>query len=94
MKQFKTDNLGVAPYLEMHGLSYLRAEPGIGKNDKPVVFFIFEDKLGIGKDLELQYMRSNEKKYRDLTFFFRNEIEKLKRQLDHARHAGDNRFEE
>lgn len=81
-KEYRTDNLGLCPYLELNGLKYLRSELGIGKHDKPVVSFVFEDRLGMGKDLELQFVRSNEKKYRDLLFFFRNEIEKLKRKLD------------
>jgi hypothetical protein len=81
-KEFKTDNLALCPYLELNGLKYLRSELSLGKNDKPVVCFIFEDKLGIGRDLELDFVRSDEKRYRDLLFFFRNEIEKLKRKLD------------
>ena len=92
-KEYKTDSLGLCPYLEMNGLKYLRAELTLGNNDKPVVF---EDKLGVGKDLELNFMRSNEKRYRDLTFFFRNEIEKLKRKVDHLNiqesKRTDNRF--
>ena len=80
-KEFKTDNLALAPFLQMNGLKYLRAEPNLGKNDKPVVCFVFEDKLGIGRDLELEFVKSDFKRYRDLSFFFRNEIEKLKRRL-------------
>lgn len=82
IKEYKTDSLGLCPYLEMNGLKYIRSELGIGKNDKPIVSFVFEDKLGLGKDLELQFVRSNEKRYRDLLFFFRNEIEKLKRRVE------------
>jgi len=82
IKEYKTDSLALCPYLEMHGLKYLRCEPSIGKNDKPVVCFIFEDARGVGKDLELDFVRSSEKRYRDLLFFFRNEIEKLKRKVD------------
>lgn len=81
MIEFSTDNLALAPYLQMNGLKYLRAEPALGKNDKPVVNFIFEDPKGVGKDLELDFARSEVKQYRDLLFFFRNEIDKLKRQL-------------
>ena len=81
MNTFSTDNLALAPYLQMHGLKYLRSEPAVGKNDRPVVNFIFEDELGIGRDLELDFAKSDVKTYRDLLFFFRNEIEKLKRQL-------------
>ena len=81
MKEFKTDNLSLAPYLQMNGLRYVRAEPSIGKNDKPVVAFVFEDPMGVGKDLELDYVRSDFKLYKDLTFFYRNEIEKMRRKL-------------
>lgn len=80
-KEYKTDNLSACPYLQMQGLKYLRAEPALGKNDKPVVLFVFEDQRGIGRDLELDFMKSEFKHYRDTFFFFRNEIEKLKRQL-------------
>lgn len=66
----------------MNGLKYVKTEPAIGKNDKPVVMFVFKDPTGIGPDLELDYVRSPFKKYRDLLFYFRNEIEKLKRKVD------------
>jgi len=82
MREFKTDNLALCPFLELNGLKYLRTEPSIGKNDKPVVAFVFDDPNGVGKDLELDFVRSTYKKYRDLLFFFRNEIEKMKRKLD------------
>lgn len=78
----RTDNLAVCPYLEMNGLKYIRAEISIGKYDKPVVSFLFEDPLGVGRDLELDFSKSDFKKYRDIFFFFRNEIEKLKRRVD------------
>jgi len=81
MKEFSTDSLALAPYLQMHGLKYLRAEPAVGKNDRPVVNFIFEDENDLGRDLELDFAKSDVKTYRDLLFYFRNEIEKLKRQL-------------
>lgn len=83
LKEYRTDSLGLAPYLELNGLKYLRSEISIGKYDKPVVVFVFDDPRGVGKDLELDFMRSNEKRYRDLLFFFRSEIEKLKRKVDH-----------
>lgn len=82
IKEYRTDSLALCPFLEMNGLKYLRSELALGKNDKPVVCFVFEDKRGIGKDLELDFVRSDVKRYRDLLFFFRNEIEKLKRKLD------------
>lgn len=82
MKTYSTDNLAVCPYLIMNGLKYIRADISMGKYDKPVVSFLFEDPLGLGKDLELDYSKSEFKQYRDIFFFFRNEIEKLKRQID------------
>jgi len=95
-KEYRTDSLGLAPYLELNGLKYIKSEISLGKHDKPVVVFVFEDRLGIGKDLELDFMRSNEKRYRDLLFFFRNEIEKLKRKVDHLNmqesRSSDDRF--
>ena len=81
-KEFKTDNLALCPYLQLEGLKYLRAELSLGKYDRPVVSFVFEDTRGVGRDLELEFVRSDFKKYRDMFFFFRNEIEKLKRQVD------------
>ena len=85
-KEYRTDNLALCPYLQLNGLKYLRAELSIGKYDKSVVSFIFEDSLGIGRDLELDFARSEFKHYRDLFFFFRNEIEKLKRKVDKINH--------
>ena len=81
-KTHTTDNLAVCPYLLMNGLKYVRAEISLGKYDKPVVSFLFEDPLGVGKDLELDFSKSEFKQYRDVFFFFRNEIEKLKRQVE------------
>ena len=96
-KEYRTDSLGLCPFFQMNGLKYIRSELTLGKHDKPVVVFVFEDKLGVGKDLELDFMRSNEKRYRDLLFFFRNEIEKKNRQLRNIeereeRSANDKRF--
>ena len=85
MKEFKTDNLAVCPYLEMNGLKFLRTEVSVGKYDKPTVLFVFQDNLGQGRDLQLDFMRSDFKKYRDLLFFFRNEIEKVNRSLNQRR---------
>lgn len=82
-KEFCTDNLALCPYLQMNGLRYLRAELGLGKNDKPVVSFVFEDTHGVGRDLELDFAKSEFKQYRDIFFFFRGEIERLKRQMDY-----------
>lgn len=81
-KEYRTDSLALCPYLQLNGLKYLRAELSIGRYDKPVVSFIFEDKYGVGRDLELDFVKSDFKKFRDMFFFFRSEIEKLKRQVD------------
>ena len=78
-REFKTDNLALCPFLEMHGLKFLRTEVTVGKYDKPTVLFVFQDQLGQGRDLQLDFMRSDFKRYRDLLFFFRNEIEKVNR---------------
>lgn len=82
MNIYRTDNLGLCPFLEMNGLKYLRAEPALGKNDKPVVMFLFEDPAGVGPDLEFDFVKGPFKKYRDMLFYFRNEIEKMQRKLD------------
>lgn len=81
MREFKTDNLAFCPFLEMNGLKFLRTEVTVGKHDKPTVLFVFQDSLGQGRDLQLDFMRSDYKRYRDLLFFFRNEIEKVNRSL-------------
>lgn len=83
-KEYKTESLAVAPYLLMNDLKFLRAELSLGKYDKPVVSFVFEDPYGVGMDLELDFAKSDYKKYRDVFFFFRNEIEKLKRTIDYV----------
>lgn len=81
-KEFRTDQLAVCPYLMLQGLKYSRSEVALGKYDKPVVVFVFEDPHGVGKDLELDFVKSDFKRYRDMLFFFRNEIEKLMRNVD------------
>lgn len=82
--EYRTSNLAVASYLAINGLSYIRSEVSLGKYDKAVVSFVFEDPLGIGQDLEMDFMKSEFKKYRDMSMYFRGEIEKLKRQIDYA----------
>ncbi len=84
VKEYKTESLAVAPYLLMQGLKFIRPELSLGKYDKPVVSFVFEDPYGVGRDLELDFAKSEFKKYRDVFFFFRNEIEKLKRTIDYV----------
>lgn len=94
LKEFKTDNLALCPYLQLNGLKYLRAELSIGKNDKPVVVFIFEDPREVGRDLELDFTRSEFKQYRDIFFFFRGEIERLKRQVDYINRRDQQKLDE
>lgn len=84
IKEYKTSNLAVAPYLSINGLDYKRSEVSLGKYDRVVVSFVFEDPKGIGKDLEMDYMKSEFKQYRDMSMYFRGEIEKLKRQIDYV----------
>jgi hypothetical protein len=95
-KEYRTDNLALCPFIQLQGLKYLRAELSLGKYDKPVVVFVFEDSRGVGRDLELEFTRSEFKAYRDLFFFFRNEIEKMKRKLDKINHEesriGDDKY--
>jgi hypothetical protein len=81
-KVFRTDNLALAPFLLGQGLKYLGIEHSLGKNDRLVAVFLFEDPLGVGRDLQMDFMRSNEKKYRDAWFFFRNELERSVKKLD------------
>lgn len=94
IKEFKTDNLSLCPFLQMNGLKYLRADISLGRNDKSVVSFIFEDPRGIGRDLELDFTKSQFKQYRDIFFFFRGEIERLKRQLEQLNHLERERQDE
>ncbi len=93
-KEFRTDNLALCPYLQLNGLKYLRAEISLGKRDKPVVSFIFEDPKGIGRDLDLEFARSEIKQYRDIFFFFRGEIERLKRQVDYLNRKEEEKKDE
>lgn len=89
MTYYATDNLSLCPYLDLNGLRFVKAEISFGRYDKPVVSFIFEDELGVGKDLERAFIRSTEKKYRDLLLFYRKEIEKLKRQVERTQLEDD-----
>lgn len=82
MRKYTTDNLALCAYLQLKGLKFIESELSIGKHDKPVVLFHFEDKLGLGQDLALEFSHSEIKKYRDIFFFFRGEIENLRRKID------------
>lgn len=81
MKIYKTDNLALCAYLQMRGLKYIDLELGEGRNGKPAVYFLFDDPNEVGGDLALEYLRSEIKSYRDIYYFFRNEIDKANRRL-------------
>lgn len=72
---FETDNLGVAAYVALRGLSHCGNRKGEGKGGKFKIFFRFDDPGNIGQALERDYFTSKEKQYRDLLFFFRGEVE-------------------
>lgn len=93
-KEYRTDNLALCPYLQLNGLKYLRPELSVGKNDKPVVVFIFEDPLEVGRELELDFTKSQFKQYRDIFFFFRGEIERLKRQVEYLNRKNQQKNDE
>lgn len=80
-KEFATSNLALAAYLYVKGLEYSGTGTTVGKNDKSMVVFKFADPLGVGKDLELDYMKSEFKLFRDSIYFFRNEIDRVDRQI-------------
>lgn len=73
---YRTDNMAIAAYFDINGLPYLGFDLGTGRNGKTIVFFIFKDEKGIAQELERAYRNSQEKKYRDSTLFFRNEVHK------------------
>lgn len=78
---FETDNLALAPFLELNGLQYMGRRIGKGKNNNTKVFFQFKDEKKVGLDLEMRFRFSPEKKYRDAIFFYRSQIEQAKKEL-------------
>ena len=78
---FMTDNLSLCPYLEMNGLKPLGGILDRGKGGGYKVFFQFEDPDNVGKDLEIGFRFSKEKRYRDLGFYYRSQIEKFRQEL-------------
>lgn len=76
-KFYITDCLALTSYLELHGLRYVKAERILGARDKIKILFYFLDPLGKGKDLEMEFRFSPEKKYRDGLFFYRKIINDL-----------------
>jgi len=71
---FITSNLALTAYLELHGLKYVKAEISKDRNGKYKVDFYFLDPTNQGRDLELEFRFSSEKRYRDLTFYYRKII--------------------
>ena len=70
---YETDNLSLAPYLLMKDLKF----KGIKKDNKSGNFvFIFEDDKMQGSDLAINFLKSDERKYKNYWSFFRNELAK------------------
>lgn len=76
-KYFKTSNFALSGFLEIHGLKYVKAELTKSAKGKVKVDFWFLDPEDKGKDLEIEFRFSNEKKYRDSLFFYRKIINDL-----------------
>jgi len=77
-KLFLTSNYSLCGYLELNGLRYLNADVVKDHRGKIKVEFSFLDPHDKGRDLELEFRHSPEKKYKDSLFFFRKVInEKL-----------------
>jgi hypothetical protein len=75
-KTFKTDNLGLFAYLDLHGLKKIDSEV-TERNGRIVIFFIFDDPLGQGDELRRAYVRSTENEYRRLIHHYRREIQEI-----------------
>ena len=71
---FVTSNFALTAFLELNGLRFVKAEVSQDRNNKIKVDFYFLDPEERGRDLELDFRFSNEKKYRDLLFHYRKII--------------------
>jgi len=71
---FITSNFALTAYLEISGLKYVKSEVSMDRNKKYKVDFYFLDPDNKGNDLELEFRFSNEKKYRDGLFYYRQII--------------------
>jgi len=71
---FITSNFALTGYLELNGLRYLKSELSKNRKGDFKVDFFFLDPENKGRDLELDFRFSNEKRYRDLLFHYRNII--------------------
>ena len=76
-KYFQTDNLSLCPFLEMHDLKYIKAELIQKNGGKIKVLFTFFDSEGQGRDLEMEFRRSNEMRYKDCLYFYKNIIHEM-----------------
>jgi len=77
-RYFVTSNFALCGYLEVKGLKYIKAELSKDRHGKFKVDFYFFDKDSKGRDLELEFRFSDEKRYRDALFYYRKVInEKL-----------------
>jgi len=70
-KYFVTSNYSLCGYLEINGLRYLKAEVIKDHRDKIKVEFTFLDPKNRGRDLEIEFRYSPEKKYKDSLFYYR-----------------------
>jgi len=73
-KFFITSNFALCGYLEIKGLRYMKAEISKDRHSKYKVDFYFLDPENRGRDLELDFRFSDEKKYRDALFYYRKII--------------------
>ena len=73
-KMYITGSLALTSYLELHGLKYVEAELAKGNKDKIKVLFYFLDPGERGRDLEMEFRFSPEKRYREGLFFYRKII--------------------
>jgi hypothetical protein len=76
-KYFITDNFSLTAFLELNGLRYVKAELTKGKNGRIVVMFWFLDPDNKGRDLEVDFRFSNEKRYRDCLFLYKRIITEM-----------------
>jgi len=71
---FITSSFALTAYLELNGLKFVKSELSEDRNKKIKVDFYFHDPDQRGRDLELDFRFSSEKKYRDLLFYYRKII--------------------
>ena len=74
--EYSTSNLALAAYVALYGLKYNRADVRDGRNGREQVVFVFDDEGGVGKELEMAFVGSQEKRYQSFLLFFRQSIDK------------------